>query len=548
MKSNKKLNLQKRKISEIEFSVIDFETTGLDANLHRAIEIAIVKVKNKKIIDTWASLINPEQQIPYFITQLTGISNAEVLHAPNFTEIAEQIFGLLDNTVVVAHNLNFDKKFLLNEFRRTETPPPFFQELCTLRLSKKMFPKLRSKSLEKVGKHLRIQHKNVHRALGDATVTAKILIRMIKRLQSENDIENIDDLLRYQNKSNSELPKYISKTLANDANKFPAKPGVYFYKNISDKIIYIGKAKSLKKRIANYFTINASDKAKKIVTAASNVNFITTNSELSALILEAELIKKYKPKFNSQLKKFSRTYFIKISRNSSTPDIKSVGQFQFDDSDYFGPYSNRHLVAMLLEVLNKTFKLRECSAKEFKKKSPCYLYDIHRCLGPCFKNCTREYQNEIDNVYSFLGGNNQTAINILLTKMKKFSNEMKFEEAAEIRDTVQQILKYLNRTAIIESPINKSSVLVKTLTGTTEYFLLIKGKFFIKNDPTSGKDDFETAIEDYYSGTLFMINELTERDLERTRIALAWMATNRTNLNILNLNNYTSPKELYSVL
>ena len=185
--------------SETTFSVIDFETTGTSPPSSRAIEVGIVRVENLKIVDTFQSFFNPGIPIPPFISQLTGIENEDLIDAPKFENIASEIKEFIEDTVLVGHNLQFDYAFLKSEFSQADIITPNLEQVCTLKLSRRLFPELKSKSLGNMAKHLRLRHKNVHRALGDATVTAKILIKLITKLKEEHNSELLSDLVAYQN-------------------------------------------------------------------------------------------------------------------------------------------------------------------------------------------------------------------------------------------------------------------------------------------------------------------------------------------------------------
>lgn len=371
-------------IENAKFAVLDFETTGVSGKKNRVIEIGIVHVKNMEIVDSYQTFINPGLLVPYYITKITGITDANVHDAPFFEDVTSQVLNFIGESVLVAHNLPFDYSFLKNEFIRADIFIPKMESLCTLKLARKMYPELKSKSLGNLVKHFGIRHKHVHRALGDAMVTAKLLIKMVTQLKEDQNITTLNELLAYQSvtpiKSNLRI---IKKKLAVDFSKAPTTSGVYLFKDAKGKIVYIGKAKIIKKRVANYFSNTAARKAKQIVRKASSLEYIETNSELSALILESELIKTHKPPMNTLLKKYSQQYFIKVKRTHEFPDLTSVSKIDFDGNDYFGPYSNRETSKNLIDIISKTYQLRECSDKELKRGKKCYLLDVKRCVAPC---------------------------------------------------------------------------------------------------------------------------------------------------------------------
>ena len=547
----KEIDIKECAIEDAEYCIIDFETTGTSARNCRAIEIGMVKMKKNKIVDTYSSLINPGRIVPYYITELTGITNEDVYNAPYFEEIVDKVIAFIGDAVLTAHNMPFDFSFLKHEFQAAGREVVKNETLCTLKLARKLYPELSSKSLKSLTKHFNLRHRDVHRGLGDATVTAKILQKMFKAVKEEHNIETVGDLIAFQGpaKTNSNF-RIIKKKLAEDLYSMPDHPGVYFFKNAKDEIIYIGKAKSLKKRVANYFSNTAARKSKEIVRKANRLGYKKTNTELTALLTEAGLIKIHKPRYNTMLKKYSQEYFIKVNLEQKFPDIEVVTEFDFDGSDYFGPYTSRDTAAKLKEIIDKTFQIRECDNKELAKGRKCYLHDIERCLAPCInKDIPEEYKDELQKVYEFLCGQNQSAINRLLNKMKDMAANQKYEEAAEIRDTVNLLLNQLSKSSILAEPINKANVLIEITEGDRkDYLLLIEGKLFIRNFELDEKDYFEDVLNDYFDGTIRLFKEIGKKNLEQIKITLSWLVKNKGCLRIHYLNSYQSAEEIFAFM
>ncbi len=543
----KNIEIKDLPISKSSFAVLDFETTGTSALRDRAIEIGIVRVKNLKIAETYSTFINPGCPVPYFISQLTGITNDDLTNAPYFEDVVLDIKKFIGEDIIVAHNANFDYSFLKHEFEKSGFEPPANSLICTLKLSKKLYPELESHKLSKLTSHFRILHKGVHRALGDATVTAKLLIKMLKQLEEENEITSFSELVAFHSAPRT-LFRIIKKKLIEDYSLVPANPGVYFFRNAKNEIVYIGKAKDLRKRVKNYFVNTAPRKAKEISRRSSHLGFVETNSELTALLTESELIKLHKPKFNTLLKKYTQQYFIKVGLDKSYPTIESAAEFDFDGCDYFGPYNSRVTVNSLVEIIDKTFQLRECSEREFKKKKKCYLTDIERCLAPCINENVSDYYNgELAKAYEFLSGQNQTATDRLLNKMKTYAAEQKYEEAAALRDLINLLLNQINKTSILSEPINKASVLIIiNETRKKDLILLNEGKIFIKDFHLNKKEIFEDLIIDYYNGSIQLFEEVSKKDLDLIKISLTWLVKNRNKVLIHYLKKYSSAQDLYS--
>ncbi|MCK5590722.1 MAG: hypothetical protein KAI72_02080, partial [Candidatus Pacebacteria bacterium] len=280
----------------------------------------------------------------------------------------------------------------------------------------------------------------------------------------------------------------------------------------------------------------------------SRLEFIRTNTELSALIAETELIKKHNPPLNTLLKKYPQQYFIKIKQTHDYPDLSSKSKFDFDGDDYFGPYTNRDSVKALIEITDRAFQLRECTDKELKKNKKCYLADIKRCLAPCVNNdISSKYNYELKDVYKFLSGSNQFVVDRLLNKMKVLSEQKKYEEAGKIRDTVNLIINQINRSTILAEPVNKVNALIKIKSETTDdYILFLEGAVFIRNLINNRTEMFDTAISDYFEGNLDLYKKSEAKDLERMKIALGWMVKNRNMIKIYYLKQFNSRDELFA--
>ena len=536
---------------EAAFSVIDVETTGLSATRNRIIEIGMVRVEKLRIISRFHSLVNPHAYIPPFITQFTGIANEDVEDAPAFEDLADEILSFTEESILVAHNLPFDFSFLKNELSLCGYNIPQFKTLCTLKLARRFFPLLKSRSLGSVSMHLGIKNSDAHRALSDAETTARIFIKITKQLKKNQQISSLQNLLDYQNNIAEKRKLILKKNLADDIGSVPNTPGIYYFMNKKNEIIYVGKAKSLSERMKSYFSVSAQRKPKKIVKQASRLKVEITNSELTALLLEAELIKKLKPKLNTQLKSYGNKYFLRVNKTHRVPDLEITNYFDFDGNDYFGLFTTKKKTRILFDVLTKTFALRECDDKELLKGRGCFLKDIERCTAPCLninKNFTT-YEEELTHVYEFLGGKNQTALNRLLNKMKLYSSQQKYEKAAEVKETLDLILAQVHKNSLLAEPINCAKVIFEIDSEWgKDYLLMIEGKIYVKKYLLDQQDRFEDALQDYFNSTIQTDIIPTEEDLEKIKIALNWLIKNRSKVRIFYLKNYSSKQELYKDL
>jgi DNA polymerase-3 subunit epsilon len=533
-------------IEEADYCIVDVETTGLSPRHNGVIEIGLVKVSGLKIIDTYSTFINPGKDIPYFITQLTGITNEDVYDAPFFEDIADEITEFIGSNILTAHNLSFDSSFLKKEFIYCGKEPLNNLGLCTLKLSRRIYPMLRSKSLGVVCKHLGLKNSGAHRALSDSEVTAKLLIKLIKEVKNFN-IRYVNELINYQSapKGYQQQIKY-KKKLGEDISVMPDAPGIYYFLNAKNEIIYIGKARSLKNRVKSYFLQTAPRKAKKIIKQSSHLKIELTNTELTALLMEAELIKIVSPRHNVMLREYGNKYFLRITTTHTFPAVEICNHFDFDGNDYFGLFISRKKAVAVQEMILKTFLIRECGDSEYDKGKTCFLAEIERCTAPCVNKDKSIYFDELEKVYEFLYGKNQFALNRLLNKMKEYSIKEKYEKAAEVKEIIDMILSQTHKTSLLAEPVNSAKVLFEVSeTFAKDYVLMIAGKIFIKKYAINDKDYFEEALDDYFSGTINLDILPNEEDLEKMKITLNWLIKNRNKVRTFYLKDFTSKEELY---
>lgn len=272
------------------YAVVDIETTGGYAENHRVTEIAIYHHDGFGITDKFHTLINPGRKIPYFITGLTGITSEMVREAPSFEEVHKEILHWLKDRVFVAHNAHFDFTFLKKEFEEVGIAWNT-KKLCTVRLSRKIIPGLDSYSLGRLAESLGIKIPDRHRAGGDAQATAKIFDLLLKRDKSGVIVKALK-----RNSGETILPPNLPKE---EFDKLPAKPGVYYFLDARGNVIYVGKAVNIKKRIAGHFTGEAREwNRSNIRNEIHHITYELTGSELIALILESQEIRKLWPKYN----------------------------------------------------------------------------------------------------------------------------------------------------------------------------------------------------------------------------------------------------------
>ncbi|GAB4405167.1 MAG: exonuclease domain-containing protein [Microscillaceae bacterium] len=357
------------------YAIVDIETTGLRVTEDRITEVAVVVFDGQTVVQSFHSLINPERYLPEYISQLTGITNEMLATAPRFFEIAKELVQITEGKVLVAHNAHFDYTFLRNEFKNLGFT---FQRktLCTVRLSRKLFPNLPSYSLGKLCHHFQIAHQNQHRAQGDAQATVALFDLLLRQNEGKARQEVIDPEIKIKT-----LPPKISYTLF---ESLPEATGVYYFHDEEGRVIYVGKSKNIKKRIAAHFSTNLDNrKTLEIKNRVADLSYQITGSELIALLLESDEIKKYQPLFNRAQRRsrfqygvFSRKdrqgyrhfYVEKIGQQTKPVLLAAVNA-----------QSAREALRRRVEAFGLCMKL--CHL--YEAGGACFAYHVKQCQGAC---------------------------------------------------------------------------------------------------------------------------------------------------------------------
>lgn len=363
------------------YAIVDIETTGGFTGNNSIIEIAVVFHDGEKITGQYEKLLDPKMPVPGFITGLTGIDSQMLEGAPTFGQIADELFGLLEDKIFVAHNVGFDYSFVKQAFEKEgKVYKP--KRLCTVRLSRKLFPGLRSYSLGRLCESRGITVNDRHRALGDAWATS-ILFGQLLEVDHEGQI---GQAIKGKNKALT-LPPNISKE---QFNEIPQSTGVYYFHDANGKVIYVGKAVNIQSRFNGHFTGKAKLTLKSEIC---DVSYEVTGSELLALLLEALEIKRLWPKYNRSLKVKSMSWgvfsysdredFTRFQINKIVPGIQPLATF------------TSHATAWkFLVEKNKAFHLCPKLNGIQKKNGACYDFQVGECNGACCGKETSEDYNE----------------------------------------------------------------------------------------------------------------------------------------------------------
>ena len=561
---------KKDSLYETTFIVCDTETTGMSPVSSRLTEIALLKIYNFEIVETYKTLINPQQYIPAFITSLTGITNEDVMNKPVFQDIHKDIikfmtpYGDSEQVVFVGHNVMFDYKFIKESFNRIRQQNKFeFSTLCTCKLARRILKKLRSKSLSNVSAYLNVESKTHHRAYDDALATAKILLYFIEYLEENLEIVKLNELLTYQNtKIYNDLNKPAAlKRININLRDLPTLPGVYFMKSRSGEIIYIGKAKNLRERVTSYFRHNSevTGKIRKLLSSVRHLEYEITKSELSALILESKLIKKHKPRFNTAIKRFRHHPFLKINVQDDYPFIEKVYEIENDGANYYGPFRSGLTVNLIVKDIYDKFKLRNCNEKNLKpsrRKSTCMYFDIGKCDAPCNLNISKEqYRAEVENSHNYIVGESDNSLVQLYRKaMNILSESLEFEKASFFRDRLKDIEKVMSFQKVITSAINDKNLVVKCDNHINrEIFFIQNGKlvstFNIETQNEYNQTDVLSEIHETIEYLFFSINKFvkhrySQQELDEIKVISNWLALTSDRSSFIEIQSNTTKEEI----
>lgn len=358
---------------------VDIETNGGNGPRGRVIEVAAIKVAGGEIVDTFTSLVNPGSDVPHWITRLTGIANSDLVDAPYFEDIATQLYDFMAGSIFVAHNVLFDYPFLKREFAATgyDFRPKLF---CTVKMSRVLWPEHRGHSLEKIITRHSITFAARHRAYDDALAMYEYVKLTIAAKGRDAFLDNIARQLKTKS-----LPPHVDEAVILG---LPETPGVYIFEDDSGAPLYVGKSVNIRSRVRSHFA-NATTIAKelKMTLASHNVTYITTETEVEALLLESAKVKELQPVFNRQLRrKTKQSVFLREfdPRGYETIRIESTDLSQHQTlDDVYGVYTTRSQAKARLEAAAKTFQLCPKLVGLEKAAGACFRYQLGLCKGAC---------------------------------------------------------------------------------------------------------------------------------------------------------------------
>lgn len=371
-----------------KLALVDIETTGGRATADAITEIAVWIVQDNQVVDTWSSLINPQQNIPSYIQRLTGITNDMVKGAPSFSDIADCLHTMLADCIFVAHNARFDYGFIKNAFKSLDIA--FHPKiLCTVKLSRALFPNEKSHSMDSLIARYGFISKARHRATGDVDLIWQFLTMCHNTLPPEQIEQAISQIL-----SRPSLPPYLET----DLQSIPNVPGVYlFYGDKEGLPLYIGKSIDLRTRVLSHFTSDIyHTKEMNLSKQVKHIEWIATTGELGALLLESRLIKEKMPVYNRKLRRAKKIFAFEVDASTQYFQIQIVSTSETDAiqrENLYGAFKSKkqaeNVLRQLIEVNTLCGKL--CHLDHSTKH--CFAFQLNKCKGACQQQEAAEAYN-----------------------------------------------------------------------------------------------------------------------------------------------------------
>lgn len=391
------------------YTILDIETTGGQFNEEGITEIAIYKFDGHEIVDQFISLVNPEKPIQPFVVKLTGINNEMLRTAPKFYEVAKRIIEITQETVLVAHNAQFDYRILRTEFDRLgynfEIP-----NICTVELAKKLIPEQKSYSLGKLVRALGIPMADRHRASGDAMATVKLFKLLLAK---DHEKEIVKSYIK------TEVEKGLSPKLKEIVAKIPSVTGIYYIHKEDGTILYIGKSKNIKKRVNQHFA-GTSKKCKKIQAEVFDVSYEETGTELIALLKENAEIKINRPALNRAMRRNIFPFSLYQEKNADGYLALLIKKTDFRKKEITSFGTENEAQSALYKITEKYTLCQKINEMD-NVKTVCFPYQIKQCNGACVFGEPAELYNI--RVTEFLDNNEYQNQNLIIVEKGRVVDE-----------------------------------------------------------------------------------------------------------------------------
>lgn len=488
-------DLSGMRLSGVPFVVFDLETTGASAKEGAITEFGAVKLVGGEVVEKFTTLVDPERVIDPFVVRLTGITNRMVEGAPKIDEVLPLFEEFIEGCVLVAHNSGFDCGFV-EAARGKKLPNPV---LDTLRLARILVPGLKRYRLSALAMHFGVRQIPNHRAFADAAVTSEVFVKLLAMLDKAGvgTVGEAAELKGARSRKIKPQKQHLAKDL-------PKTPGVYYFMDKKDTVLYVGKAKNLRTRVRTYFSGgDGRRKIGRLVEEVAKVEVKETGTELKALLFEAREIRRHLPRFNSAGRTDRPGWFMKLdtTKEYPVPERSLEGESE-EGVVLLGPYRSARSIDTCMEALGRIFPIRRCDGGPGKGSGPCFYGQMGRC-GPCIGLSTEEYEREVVGGISALlrGEGGEEHLAALVVERDRLAKELEFEAAARLRDLISGIERVRFTKTLVSSEGLQAVVAPSTEPDVFEVFVLSGGRLvahegFTTTDPEAIREFASGAIED----------------------------------------------------
>ncbi|MBV8774338.1 MAG: GIY-YIG nuclease family protein [Deltaproteobacteria bacterium] len=451
-------------LDEARFVVVDLETTSGRPLPGSIIEIGAYRMRGRRIVDAFQSLIKPQMRIPRFVARLTSISEEMVIAAPAIEDVMPRFRAFLGDAVMVAHNAQFDHAFLDFEFRRLFGIGLLNPVLCTLRMARRLLPSIRRRRLDLLAEHFGLSTAGRHRGLGDARLAAELLSIFLE-IASQSGLNRLDRLLDQYSRglSGRRIERHVSpETIA----AMPQRPGIYLMRNQRGDLLYVGKATRLRDRVRSYFNgdVHLKGKIAELISHVWQIQTRPLRSSLEAALLEARLIRELKPPYNRMLKSAAPAWFIRIDLADPFPRLHAVQRLTVKTGVLqLGPFIGRRNIEHSLKALSKMLGLRSCAGRLEPRQefSPCIYGQIGHCAAPCNLNVSEdEYNRQASRAVSFLRGRSGPILSELVRARNQAVAAMRFEEASRHHHDLEALTTLAARTTRLSRVVIENNLVI----------------------------------------------------------------------------------------
>jgi DNA polymerase-3 subunit epsilon len=431
-------------LHQVTFCVLDLETTGAAPPADAITEVGAVKLRGGECLGTFQTLVNPGVGIPREITVLTGITQAMVMPAPRIEAVLPSFVEFIGPAVIVGHNVRFDLRFLQSALAESGRPPLSNRWVDTCALARRLIrDEVPNCKLSTLAEQLRLPHRPSHRALDDALATGDLLHAMLERA-GHLGVLGLDDLF--------ELPTIRAHPQVAKLRltaRLPRRPGVYLFKGMGGRVLYVGKATNLRARVRSYFSGEERRKVAQLLRETQAIDHVVCPGTLEASVLEVRLIHRHQPPFNRRSKVWDRYAYLKLTLDEPFPRLSVVRSVRPGDGClYLGPLPSSGAVRLVADAIESAAPLRRCTARVPRSPRPglCAPAQLGVSTCPCAGSVSEaDYRRIVDQVVVGLTQDASVLLEPLRSRMAVLAAAERYEEAADMRDRAAALARAISR-------------------------------------------------------------------------------------------------------